>query len=84
MILSKNLRKLCKERGYSLAALAKVSGVKQPTLHGWTTGRSVQNLDDLKKVCDILQVSLHCLLYGEKDPWDHKCDCIEDEEQKIG
>ena len=73
MMLDKNLLKLCKERGFTLAALAKESGVKQPTLHGWTTGRSVQNLDDLKKVCDILEISLHCILYGEKDPWEVDC-----------
>lgn len=71
MNLDKNLQKLCKEHGLTLAAIAKESGVKQPTLHGWTTGRSVQNLDDLKKVCDLLKVSLHCILYGVEDPW-HK------------
>jgi transcriptional regulator with XRE-family HTH domain len=72
MKLDKNLSKLCKDRGLTLAALAKESGVKQPTLHGWTTGRSVQNMDDLKKVCDVLEVSLHEILYGERDPWEIK------------
>jgi transcriptional regulator with XRE-family HTH domain len=78
MFLDKNLIKLCKAKGLTLAALAKESGVKQPTLHGWTTGRSVQNLDDLKKVCDFLEVSLHCILYSERDPWNNEeCpDCI--------
>lgn len=69
MILGKMLVKLCKERGMTLAALAKESGVKQPTLHGWSTGRSVHNLDDLKKVCDVLEVSFYCILFGEKEPW---------------
>jgi transcriptional regulator with XRE-family HTH domain len=72
MKLDKNLIKLCKERGLTLAALAKESGVKQPTLHGWTTGRSVHNMDDLKKVCNVLEVSLHEILYGERDPWEVK------------
>lgn len=70
MELSKNLTKLCKAKGFTIAGLAKESGVKQPTLHGWTTGRSVQNLDDLKKVCNVLEVSLHQILYGEPDPWE--------------
>lgn len=74
MELSKNLVKLCKDRGLSIASLAKESGVKQPTLHGWTTGRSVQNLDDLKKVCNILEVGLHQILYGVNDPW-QVCEC---------
>jgi transcriptional regulator with XRE-family HTH domain len=68
MELSKNLVDLCKKKNLTIAALAKKSGVKQPTLHGWTTGRSVQNLDDLKKVCDVLEVGLHTLLYGVPDP----------------
>jgi transcriptional regulator with XRE-family HTH domain len=70
MKLDKILLKLCKEKGLTLAALAKESGVPQPTLHGWTTGRSVQNIDDLKKVCDVLEVSLHYILYEEHDPWE--------------
>jgi len=71
MNLDKILIKLCKEKGLTLAALAKETGVAQPTLHGWTTGRSVHNMDDLKKVCDVLNVSLHFILYGEEDPWDN-------------
>ena len=78
MMLDKIIQKLCKERGITIAALAKESGVKQPTLHGWTTGRSVQNLDDLKKVCNYLQVSLHCILFGEKDPFSEDC-CTKNE-----
>ena len=68
MKLDKILIKLCKQKGLTLAALAKESGVKQPTLHGWSTGRAVHNLDDLKKVCSVLGVSLHYILYGEEDP----------------
>jgi transcriptional regulator with XRE-family HTH domain len=73
MILAQNLIKLCKSKGLTIAALAKESGVKQPTLHGWSTGRAVHNIDDLKKVCNVLEVSLHCILYGEIDPWEGHC-----------
>jgi transcriptional regulator with XRE-family HTH domain len=69
MILGKMLLKLCKQKGLTLAALAKLSGVKQPTLHGWSTGRAVHNMDDLRKVCDVLQVGLYNILFGENDPW---------------
>lgn len=72
MELSKNLIELCKKRRMSLASLAKKSGVKQPTLHGWTTGRRVQNLDDLKRVCEVLEVGLHTLIFGEADPFEGK------------
>lgn len=68
MDLAKNLTYFRKKKNMRLATLAKKSGVKQPTLHGWTTGRSVQNLDDLKSVCDVLEVSLYQLLFSEADP----------------
>lgn len=68
MELAKNLTKLCEERNLSLAKLARLSGVKQPTLHGWSTGRAVHNLDDLRKVCEVLKVSIHFILFGTRDP----------------
>lgn len=68
MNLSKNILFFAKKKGLSISALAKLSGVKQPTLHGWTTGRAVKNINDLKKVCSVLEVGLHTILYGEKDP----------------
>lgn len=72
MDFSKNLIRACKEKGLTISQLSRLSGVKQPTLHGWTTGRSVHNLDDLKKVCIILEVSVHKLLFGSPDPLEAK------------
>jgi len=70
MELGKNIIRICEKKNLSLSALARLSGVKQPTLHGWTTGRSVQNLNDLKKVCQVLEVSLHSILFGTRDPFE--------------
>ena len=70
MLLSKTLAKICKLKKISISQLSKLSGVPQPTLHGWGSGRSVGTIDDLKKVCDVLQVSLHQLLYDEPDPYE--------------
>lgn len=53
----------------TISDLARVSGIRQSTIHGWVTGRSVQKLDDLKKVCNILEVSLHYIIFGYEDPW---------------
>ena len=69
MELAKNLTRICQERRLPLSTLAKLSGVKQPTLFGWTTGRAVHNLDDLRKVCDVLKISLHEILFGVPDPY---------------
>lgn len=70
MSLAENLIHYSRKKGFTIAALAKVSGVKQPTLHGWTTGRSVKKIDDLKKVCHVLGVGLHTMLYGTRDPFE--------------
>jgi transcriptional regulator with XRE-family HTH domain len=78
MELAKNLTKLCEEKNLSLAKLARLSGVKQPTLHGWTTGRAVHKLDDLKKVCDVLKVNIHFMLYGTPDPHEHPNQILEE------
>lgn len=69
MELAKNLTRLCQERGIAIASLARLSGVKQPTLFGWATGRAAHNLDDLRKVCDVLKISLHEILFGVPDPY---------------
>jgi transcriptional regulator with XRE-family HTH domain len=70
MELAQNLPKYCKKKGLTLAALARLSGVKQPTLCGWTTGRKVHNLDDLRKVCEVLEVSLYRVLFDVADPFE--------------
>lgn len=77
MKLDKVLLGLCVKRGISLSKLAKLANVPKPTIHGWTTGRSALNMDHLKRVATILQVSLHELLFGEPDPFEQK---VESEE----
>lgn len=77
MELAKNLTRLCQERGLPLATLARLSGVKQPTLFGWTTGRAVHNLDDLRKVCGVLKIGFHEILFGVPDPYSEE-DFIEE------
>lgn len=72
MEFGKNLLRLMKEKGLSLGKLEKLSGVSKPTLHGWTTGRGVTNLDQLKKVATVLEVPIHELIYGEPDPFESK------------
>ena len=76
MQLSQMLRKMIRDRNLSLSKLSKASGVSAPTLHGWQNGRGVQDLDALKKVAAVLQISVHELLYGEPDPFESKSDQI--------
>lgn len=68
MELGKVLTNLCEKQNLSLTELAKKSGVPKQTLHNWTLDRKSVNPDQLKKVAEVLRVSLHYLLYGEEDP----------------
>jgi transcriptional regulator with XRE-family HTH domain len=68
MELAKNILRLCEEKGITVTHLARLARISQPTLHGWTTGRSVKKIEDLKKVCEIFKVSLHYILFNIPDP----------------
>lgn len=70
MKLATNLNSLCKRKGITIAKLAREAGVASQTLHGWTTGRQGVQLDHLKKVAAVLEVSVHELAYGEPDPFE--------------
>ena len=70
MKLSENLATLCKQRGWTMARLAKEAGVPTQTIHGWTTGRNSINPDQVRRVAESLKVSLHALLFGEGDPFE--------------
>lgn len=62
------LGKLLKKRGRSLSRLANESRVPKSTIHNWTVGRSTINLNQLKQVANVLEVSIHELAFGEPDP----------------
>lgn len=72
MELAKNLIRICKKKHLSLPDLARLSGVKRLTLYRWTTGKTVRNLDDLKKVCAILKVGIHEILFSEPDLFENE------------
>ncbi len=69
MVLSKILVKMMREKNLNFASLSAKSGVSKSTIHGWTTGRKVQNLSELKRVATVLETSLHELAFGEPDPY---------------
>lgn len=73
--LKDNLNRLLKARGLSLTELSKMSKVPKTNLHSWSTGANPQ-LDQLKRVCDVLQVSIHELAFGGVDPYEPKSEEI--------
>jgi transcriptional regulator with XRE-family HTH domain len=78
MELAKNLLFLCNERGLSLSELARLCLIPKSTLHGWTTGSSVHDLNDLKKICAVLEVNFYSLVFGSSDPFDFENETMEE------
>ena len=70
MKLEKTIKELCQKRGWTLARLARESGIPAQTLHNWTVGRSQVNPDQLRKLAKVLEVSIHYLMFGEADPFE--------------
>lgn len=70
MKLSSILESLCKKKGITLAELARRSEVPKQTLHNWTIGRRSINPDQIKRVSQVLETSVHYLLFGEHDPFE--------------
>ena len=68
MKLRTTLLTICKKRGISITHLSRQAGIPTQTLHGWSTGKSVASLDQLKKVATALELPLHELIFGEPDP----------------
>jgi transcriptional regulator with XRE-family HTH domain len=67
MKLHKTLQALCKEKELTLSRVSRLSGVPVQTIHSWTVGRSSVNPDQVKAVAQVLEVSVHYLLFGETD-----------------
>lgn len=76
MKLAENIIKHCKDRGWSIARLAKESGLPRSTLHDWTAGRKSLDLTQLKKVAHVLQIPIHELAFGEMDPFEPSSETI--------
>jgi transcriptional regulator with XRE-family HTH domain len=68
MKLGKIVQTLSKERGWTIAKLARESGVPEQTLHNWSLARGAVNPEQVKKVSIVLGVAVHYLLFGEADP----------------
>jgi transcriptional regulator with XRE-family HTH domain len=68
MKLGHTIQKLCEERGWTVAKLAREAGIPAQTIHNWSVARGAVNPDQVKKVSQVLGISMHFLFYGEPDP----------------
>lgn len=64
---AERLQFAAKKKGWTLAELARRSGVPKTTIHHWTCGK-VPGLTQVGKVANTLGVPLHELIYGKPDP----------------
>lgn len=67
MSVKVNLQTILKAKGMTLPQLAKASGVPKSTIHSWSDQKAI-NIDQLKAVAGVLQVSIHQLMFGQPDP----------------
>lgn len=64
MELKTILKKLIKDKGVTITALAKKTKVPLQTIHGWLQGSEPKNLRQVKKVADFFEVDLDYLCFG--------------------
>ena len=65
--IAKSLSALVKQRGLSLRQLSKLSSVPASTLNEWMSNRPPRNPVQVKRVAEVLDVSMNYLLFGEED-----------------
>ncbi len=65
MVLKQQLSKLLKQKGLSAADLSRLSGVSRQVLSLWMSGGQPSRIEQLKKVADVLNVSIENLCFGE-------------------
>ena len=68
--LKDNLTKLMKDRNISLTKLARSTGIAKSSLHGYMNSENTEkvNVSHIKKISEVLKVSMHQLLFSEFDP----------------
>ena len=80
---AKNLTKLIRERGTTIGAISRATGISTSTLSEWTAGRSPKVGNDLVKLSRHLEVSLDQLITGERekvhDPEDIVADLLKEQ-----
>ena len=66
MQLKNILKKLCEEKGISVTALSKKTGIANQTLFNWLSGAEPKSLVQVKTVAEFFGVSLDYICFGDK------------------
>lgn len=67
MILKTQLRAYLKSKGISAAELARLSGVPKQSISDWLAGTSPRNIEQIKRVANVFEISLDQLLFGVEE-----------------
>ncbi|WP_447402348.1 helix-turn-helix domain-containing protein [Lysinibacillus sp. fkY74-1] len=68
MIVKSNLKYILDSRGLSIRELERMSGITFETLRKLANNTTVQyHRDTIAKVCEVLEIELHELLYLDKE-----------------
>ena len=65
MKLKTNLKLLMDAKGLRASQVSRLSGVPSQRISDWTAGATVRNLDQLKKVCEVLGVTIDAILFSD-------------------
>ena len=58
---------LIRQKAMTRGELAREINVSPKTISDWLTGRTPRDLDAVKRCSEVLDVSVHYLLYGEEE-----------------
>lgn len=58
----RKLKKICKQKDISYYALAKQTGISTSTIYNIMSGKNTPQIFTLFKLCNILGVSINCLI----------------------
>lgn len=64
--LAGNLKRIMATKGLRLTTVARKTGMRKSTLHGYLNGVIPRNLQQLKALADFLNVSFADLIFGEE------------------
>ena len=64
MELRRHLKQLMDTHGITVTGLAKQSGIPKQTIHDWLTGAEPRRISQVKKVADVLRVTVDALVFG--------------------
>jgi transcriptional regulator with XRE-family HTH domain len=65
-MIEKNIKNFREQKGISQSELAERLNVTIQAVSNWETGKTQPDIDTLRKIADILEVSIDELIYGNK------------------